>query len=69
MTGFLRKSCNAPFMVEFDVQLYQQKLHLGHPPALNTQSTLKEALQLFLKKPVIPKIDLKLTAQIFTTEG
>jgi hypothetical protein len=54
-----------PFMVEFDVQLHDHKLHLGHPPVLNTESTLQDALNLFVHKPVIPKIDLKLNAKTF----
>jgi glycerophosphoryl diester phosphodiesterase len=49
-----------PFMVEFDVQLHSGTLYLGHPPQLNQESTLQDALQQFLNKSAIPKIDLKL---------
>ena len=52
-----------PLMVEFDVQLYRNKLHLGHPPDINTGSGLNDALQLFLNTSVLPKIDLKLNQQ------
>lgn len=52
-----------PFMVEFDVQMYRHKLHLGHPPAINKEATLAEALRLFLSDQVMPKVDLKLSAR------
>jgi hypothetical protein len=54
-----------PFMVEFDVQLYRKSLHLGHPPDVNTESSLNAALKLFLKKSVMPKIDLKLNSRTY----
>jgi len=48
-----------PFMVEFDTQYYDGNLYLGHPPNLNKETTLADALQLFDNALILPKIDLK----------
>lgn len=49
-----------PFFVEFDVQYFKNALHLGHPPDLNTTSTLLNALELFANTTTMPKVDIKL---------
>ncbi len=48
-----------PFMVEFDIQNINGVLHLGHPPKINYESTLKDALLVYDNSIVLPKIDLK----------
>lgn len=50
---------NKPFMVEFDVQNIGGKLYLGHPPLVNLDVSVAEALIEFENSNVIPKIDLK----------
>ncbi|MDQ2972864.1 MAG: hypothetical protein M3Q79_00060 [bacterium] len=49
-----------PLFVEFDTQYFKNKLHLGHPPDLNTKSTLTDALELFTNTTTVPKVDIKL---------
>jgi hypothetical protein len=56
----LKKS---PFLLEFDVQLYNGELHLGHPPKLNKEETLIDALKLYSNSASLPKIDIKVTDQ------
>ena len=51
-----------PRFVEFDVQLWEGKLHLGHPPDVNEDETIEDVLQLFRGSDSWPKIDLKLDA-------
>lgn len=55
----------SPFLVEFDVQVWNNTLYLGHPPELG-ESTLAEALELFKNTRLLPKIDLKLTSESLT---
>ena len=62
--GSIRKAlATKPYLVEFDVQLNNHSLYLGHPPALNTKATLDQALRLFAEAMAIPKIDLKINSQ------
>lgn len=56
----------SPFMLEFDVQPYNNDLHLGHPPRLRLTETLEQALELFDDISTIPKIDIKLTKNNIT---
>ncbi len=48
-----------PTMVEFDIQNLNGTYFLGHPPKINKDSTLEDALNLFSKSDVLPKVDLK----------
>jgi hypothetical protein len=48
-----------PFMVEFDGALSEDELYLGHPPIMSN-TTVSEALDLYVGSPTIPKIDVKL---------
>lgn len=52
----------SPFLVEFDVQWYNDDLYLGHPPEVG-ENTLSQALELFRDTLIIPKIDIKLSSQ------
>lgn len=49
-----------PFMLEFDIQLYDSKLHLGHPPQVNTTALLTDALSLYANGQTLPKVDMRL---------
>lgn len=48
-----------PFMVEFDIQNDKGIYYLGHPPKINYDYTLEDALLLYKNSVVIPKIDIK----------
>lgn len=50
-----------PFLLEFDVQMHDYDLFLGHPPLLNTETTLEQALNLYVGHRTTPKVDVKLT--------
>ena len=52
-----------PFLVEFDVQWYDDDLYLGHPPGVQQEATLAQAIDLFSRIDTFPKIDLKLTSE------
>lgn len=50
-----------PYLVEFDIQLHDGALRLGHPPDLNPDQMLSDALILFDDTGVLPKVDVKIT--------
>lgn len=57
----------APFLVEFDVQYSDGQLYLGHPPVINMDARLGDALRLFQNSSTIPKVDIKLDPQTWRT--
>jgi hypothetical protein len=56
-----------PFLVEFDVHFEKGRLYMGHPPSIETESTVAEALSLFKHSTVMPKVDLRLKSTTMDT--
>lgn len=65
LQGIRNAVLQQPFLSEFDVRPYNGRLHLGHPPDLNLDTTLEDILVLFENVTTIPKIDLKLDDNTF----
>ena len=63
--GITAAIADKPFMVEFDVQWFQNNLYLGHPPQQKMGESLESALALFSDTKVMPKVDLKLPKDSF----